>query len=220
MPAFVVSRYGVLDHWRAFLSPDSPAVRVFSMTPQGRSSPVPTSARSSRRRVLCSLPVLLSSQELDALKGKRRNPATGSYFCSDTRCVEGIYSPPQCLGRPCAVLFSSYFSKSLRVAGVGVRGGLVFTRRVLLSDESSFLMDHVCNMTLLVRVAWLGPHLDTEFVSANFNRSGGRSVLFYHFTPDVLVQPFDLTSVAFPSCADHVEVRPLARSLGLLRSLV
>lgn len=74
------------------------------------------------------------------------------------------------------------------------------------ADQSNFLIDHVTNSSLYVRIAWLGPNLNTEFVRSNLRYPGGRSILFYHYTPDVLLRPFDLTTVAFPSCADHIEV--------------
>ncbi|KAK7047733.1 hypothetical protein SK128_014579, partial [Halocaridina rubra] len=72
----------ILDHWRAFVYPESPALNIFSRT----------------------------QEELDALSGKMKNPETGEYYCQEADvCYKGMYTPRICEeGQKCAVLFASY----------------------------------------------------------------------------------------------------------------
>lgn len=67
--------------------------------------------------------------------------ATGEYYCREAFCQHGMYIPEQCHGqsqqRPpdCALLLAEY------------------------SDVTRFVKEHIDQMKLYVKVAWVGPNL-------------------------------------------------------------
>ncbi|XP_050730099.1 uncharacterized protein LOC127005358 isoform X3 [Eriocheir sinensis] len=130
-------------------------------------------------------------QELQTLSNKVRDPGTDEFYCPsdlkpELQCQGGIFSPPWCQSSSavCAVLFTS--RAELEIA--------------------TFLHQQILTMKAFVRVAYIGPHLDHNFLRANmmFPKYQGilRSVLVFHWWPSVLLQPFNFTSVSFQPCID------------------
>lgn len=156
----------ILEHWRSFITKDSPALRIFHRTPD----------------------------ELKTLSHKVRDPVTQEYYCPDdldeeVQCSGGIFSPPWCQATNaiCAVLFTSKPD----------------------SEIATFLHTQILEMKAYTRVAYIGPHLDHDFLKANLKLPGQgitRSVLVFHWWPSVLLQPFNFTSVSFPPCIDSSQV--------------
>ena len=68
------------------------------------------------------------------------------------------------------------------------------------TDITSSLFSIIQDMDLYVIVAWIGPNLNSSFIKENKKLSDGRSILFYHWWPDVISSQFNLTPVSFPEC--------------------
>lgn len=81
---------------------------------------------------------------------------------------------------------------------------------ILISDlnVTKFLRGQIESMKAFVRVAWIGPNLDHEFIRQNSHIQGtdARSVLIFHWWPSILLEQFDFISVAFPPCIDSTVV--------------
>ncbi|XP_068222673.1 uncharacterized protein [Palaemon carinicauda] len=152
MPQTIHHDASVLDHWRAFVDPNSTALTLFSRTPG----------------------------ELKAMSDKMKDPSTGEYYCQEEfGCKEGMYIPERCENNECAVLFASYADLNI----------------------TDFLKHQLGTMKAYVKVAWLGPNLNHEFIKSNTNLRN-RSVLIFHWWPSVLLEPFNFTSVGFAPCID------------------
>lgn len=78
---------------------------------------------------------------LPIVKKFMTNTNTGEYYCHEAFCQHGMYIPEQCHGqgqqRPpsCALLLAEY------------------------SDVTRFVKEHIDQMKLYVKVAWVGPNL-------------------------------------------------------------
>ncbi|KAK3852727.1 hypothetical protein Pcinc_040697 [Petrolisthes cinctipes] len=123
-------------------------------------------------------------EELAKLSNKMKDSITGEYYCGERLgCEKGMFRPPLCKqGNVCAVLFTSKADGNL----------------------TEFLHNQILSMKAYVQVAYIGPHLDHDFIRANINLPGShpRSVLIFHWWPSVLLEPFQFTSVSFPPCID------------------
>uniref|UniRef100_A0A1B6EJJ0 Gamma-aminobutyric acid type B receptor subunit 2 n=1 Tax=Cuerna arida TaxID=1464854 RepID=A0A1B6EJJ0_9HEMI len=107
--------------------------------------------------------------------------ADSSYFCNEEFCNNGIYTPQQCENQTCAVLLAGF------------------------TDSTEFVVLHIERLKLLVRVVWVGPHLDDLVNKLTILlASTTRSLVFLTFTPSVIVPPDDQSyaTVAFPPCDD------------------
>lgn len=78
---------------------------------------------------------------LPIVKNFTINPKTAKHYCQDVFCQDGMYVPEQCQAREqqrppnCALLLSGY------------------------PDETDFVKEHIDQMKLYVKVAWVGPNL-------------------------------------------------------------
>ncbi|XP_071549817.1 uncharacterized protein [Panulirus ornatus] len=157
LPAkLLTSHEFIVEHWRSFITSNSPALHLFSRTPQ----------------------------ELDLLSSKMIDPETGEYFCpANLGCEKGMYTPSRCKhNQECAVLFASYADLNV----------------------TKFLRGQIESMKAFVKVVWIGPNLDHEFIRHNSYLHGtdARSVLIFHWSPSILLEQFNFISVAFPPCID------------------
>uniref|UniRef100_A0A6A7G3L5 Gamma-aminobutyric acid type B receptor subunit 2 n=4 Tax=Hirondellea gigas TaxID=1518452 RepID=A0A6A7G3L5_9CRUS len=116
-----------------------------------------------------------TKDELASLSSLLRN-SSGQYYCQEDWCRDGIYTPPLCYTNKCALLFASYVATGW------------------------FLHTHIREQGLYVQVAFLGPHLNAELVNRYLELNDSRSILLYHWTPSVLLQQHEYSSVSFPDC--------------------
>lgn len=63
------------------------------------------------------------------------DPATKAHYCTEPFCHQGMYIPERCQEGSCALLLTSY------------------------PDITDFVKDHIDEMKLYVKVAWVGPNL-------------------------------------------------------------
>ncbi|CAL4076058.1 unnamed protein product [Meganyctiphanes norvegica] len=122
-----------------------------------------------------------SKQEMSELSRLTIDPKTGSYYCTEVDgCKRGIYEPKWCQGEVCAVLFSS------------------------TTDISFFLHKQIEDLKMYVKVVWIGPNLNKEFLDKIWSPSMlNHSALVFHWVPSILLQPYSTMSVSFPPCADN-----------------
>ncbi|XP_067121007.1 uncharacterized protein [Centruroides vittatus] len=105
---------------------------------------------------------------------------SNSYYCSYTKCENGIFSPPLCQNSnvTCATLLADYPESSYRV-----------------------LKDQIIQLKLFVNVAWVGPHLE-NIVRNRFHRN--EPTLFFYWKPSALISSKNFTHISFPSCRDNI----------------
>lgn len=72
---------------------------------------------------------------LENLRNFTVDPVTESHFCEEPFCERGMYIPQWCRGNPCALLLTSY------------------------TNVTDFVKDHIDEMELYVKVAWVGSNL-------------------------------------------------------------
>lgn len=72
---------------------------------------------------------------LDNIRNFTINPATKADYCQQSFCQDGLYIPEWCQGKPCALLLTSY------------------------GNITDFVKDHIDQLKLYVKVAWVGPNL-------------------------------------------------------------
>ncbi|XP_076336163.1 uncharacterized protein LOC143239183 [Tachypleus tridentatus] len=103
---------------------------------------------------------------------------TGKNFCDDDLCVDGVYFPTSCNDRntQCATLLADYPA----------------TTFMLLKEQ-------IERLHLLVRVVWVGPHLDQLVTTRTENH---KPTLFFNWKPNTLTSVDNYTDVAFPHCED------------------
>ncbi|KAJ8916169.1 hypothetical protein NQ315_016308 [Exocentrus adspersus] len=106
-----------------------------------------------------------------------RRQDTGDYVCSESLCKESMYVPEQCRNTTCATLLAPGF------------------------NVSSFLVDQIDEMKLLVKVLWLGDNLRivVEELSNLYALSrSNNSVVFFHWYPsEMVIDQRDFVSVLF-----------------------
>ncbi|PSN54801.1 hypothetical protein C0J52_02008 [Blattella germanica] len=103
----------------------------------------------------------------------------GRFYCEDSFCTEGVFSPVYC-NSTCAVLLTSH---------VG---------------DTNFVVKHILELRLFVMVVWVGPNLGWLVDSLTTRYlSSGRSLVFLSQEPSVVTLwgSDKFTSVTFPSCS-------------------
>ncbi|RZC34381.1 Pkinase Tyr, ANF receptor and/or Peripla BP 6 domain containing protein [Asbolus verrucosus] len=113
------------------------------------------------------------------------------YACTDDECTNGIYVPKQCeSGLSCALLLTSSF------------------------NSTKFVIDHINELNLFVKVVWLGKNLrqTVETLTEIYKSSSlNKSLLILHYTPsDLILREKNYISVIFPQC-EHLNS---TRSMG------
>ncbi|XP_046676612.1 receptor-type guanylate cyclase gcy-4-like [Homalodisca vitripennis] len=122
----------------------------------------------------------LTDSEMELVQTFSKDDDSG-YFCNEDFCNNGIYTPQQCERQTCAVLLAGF------------------------TDSTEFVVLHIERLKLLVRVVWVGPHLNNIVTTLTANlASTTRSLVFLTFTPSIIVPPDDqnYVTVAFPPCDD------------------
>ena len=92
-----------------------------------------------------------------------QDPETKKFYCEDSRCVKGIFTPKVCRDHRCAVLFASDFSKLI------ILNNLDNNLNVLITDTSRFAIDQIIAKSMFVQIVWLGPNLNKDFVKRNLD---------------------------------------------------
>ncbi|XP_032691676.1 uncharacterized protein LOC116854152 isoform X2 [Odontomachus brunneus] len=134
---------------------------------------------------------------LPIIKNFTINPKTSDHYCQDVFCQDGMYVPEQCQSselsaRPpsCALLLTGY------------------------PDETGFVKEHIDQMKLYVKVAWVGPHLrhltkylTKEYMQFTRNSSAStdnRSLVILHYSPSIVIpNEREFTTIDFPRCGTH-----------------
>ncbi|XP_017753016.1 PREDICTED: uncharacterized protein LOC108545751 [Eufriesea mexicana] len=122
---------------------------------------------------------------LENIRNFTVNQATESHFCDEPFCQRGMYIPERCRGNPCALLLTSY------------------------ANVTNFVKDHIDEMKLYVKVAWVGSNLKyvtetltKELLSRNSTASDvNSSLVFLHWTPSSLIpSEMNVSVIDFPRC--------------------
>ncbi|EFA03677.1 hypothetical protein TcasGA2_TC013779 [Tribolium castaneum] len=106
-----------------------------------------------------------------------------SYVCSEKFCKRGIYTPKHCEHTRCALLLTSKPS------------------------ITKFVVEHINELKLYVRVAWLGKNLRRAIQTlTKFYQNTQKSFLVLYYTPsDVILREREFISVVFPQC-DYLDL--------------
>ncbi|XP_047475227.1 atrial natriuretic peptide receptor 2-like isoform X2 [Penaeus chinensis] len=99
------------------------------------------------------------------------------YFCKHPNCTDGIFTPPICREGPCATLLVGDYN-----------------------DFSAFLVDQVMDQHLRVRVAWIGPNLNHQFL-CTFRSP--KPLMFFDWWPNQLSNLEEFMPVSFPPCSSY-----------------
>ncbi|EFN73169.1 Insulin-like peptide receptor [Camponotus floridanus] len=126
------------------------------------------------------------------IKNSTMNPDTRDYYCHEVFCKDGMYIPEQCQSQgqrwtpKCALLLAEY------------------------PDVTLFVKEHIDQMKLYVKVAWVGPNLryltknlTEEYIRSARNSSSieNRSLMILHYSPSsVIPNEKDFTTIYFPRC--------------------
>ncbi|EZA52311.1 Insulin receptor [Ooceraea biroi] len=128
---------------------------------------------------------------LPMVKNFTVDPKTWNYYCRESFCQHGMYIPEQCQGSQrapnCALLLAEY------------------------SDVTRFVKEHIDQMKLYVKVAWVGPnlrylskYLTREYMQLSRNSSTSienRSLVILHYSPSsVIPNEREFTTIDFPRC--------------------
>ncbi|KOC65570.1 Insulin-like peptide receptor [Habropoda laboriosa] len=123
---------------------------------------------------------------LGIVKNFTVDPVTKTHYCQESFCHRGMYIPERCQGKPCALLL---------------------TGDPIVTD---FVKDHIDQLNLYVKVAWVGPNLKylTETLSRELliglnstARAADRSLVIMHWTPSTVVpNERDFSTIEFPRC--------------------
>lgn len=99
---------------------------------------------------------------LPIIKNSTMNPDTRDYYCREVFCQHGMYIPEQCQSQgqqrtpKCALLLAEY------------------------PDVTLFVKEHIDQLKLYVKVAWVGPNL--RYLTKNLTREYMRSARNLSFT--------------------------------------
>ncbi|XP_069698476.1 uncharacterized protein [Periplaneta americana] len=141
-----------MDHWRIFA--DEKTAGIFSM----------------------------SDRDLSYVQAFARINSTDKYYCEESYCTTGLFTPSQCNGAPsCAVLLADH------------------------PGETGFVVPHILELQLYVQVVWVGPNLRwlTDTLTARYQREHrNQSLVLLCRVPSTVTVWGDpkFTSVAFPPC--------------------
>ena len=135
---------------------------------------------------------------LHRIRGFTKDPVTGEHYCREAFCNQGMYVPEHCQAlrhktQPCALLLTED------------------------PDHTDFVKDHIDQLKLYVKVAWVGPNLknlvkmiEKEYVQNGKNESdsGGlgatNSLVILHWTPSSVVpNEREFVSLEFPRCGSR-----------------
>ncbi|XP_021935929.1 receptor-type guanylate cyclase gcy-4-like isoform X2 [Zootermopsis nevadensis] len=139
-----------MDHWRIFA--DQSTACLFSM----------------------------SDKDLSYVQAFTRLNATNRFYCEESFCVTGLFTPAYC-NTSCAVLLAGH------------------------PDETSFVVQHILEMKLFVKVVWVGPNLKwlTDALMAHYmNEKANRSLVLLSRVPSTVTMwgSSKFVSVVFPPC--------------------
>ncbi|CAH1117481.1 unnamed protein product [Phaedon cochleariae] len=99
------------------------------------------------------------------------------YICNNsTLCRNSMYTPKQCRNQTCAVLLAPEF------------------------NSTSFLIDQIQETGLLIKVLWLGDHLQAviEHLKERYGSDNRRSLLFFYWYPsEIVLQEENYINVQF-----------------------
>ncbi|XP_077272002.1 uncharacterized protein LOC143902726 [Temnothorax americanus] len=135
---------------------------------------------------------------LQMVKNCMKNENMTEYYCHEAFCQDGMYIPERCRDRGqqrppnCALLLAAY------------------------PDETRFVKEHIDQMKLYVKVAWVGPNLgyltrkllETYQHALHARNSSAsienRSLVILHYTPS-RVNPSEryFTTIEFPRCESY-----------------
>lgn len=112
-----------------------------------------------------------------------KNAATGEYYCNSANhpsCRNGMFIPDHCNSKHCALLLAPYY------------------------EATSFVIQHIEEMNLYVKVAWLGPNLKNvtkELTRRYRERKSSKAIVILSWTPsDIILPENKFISVAFKRC--------------------
>ncbi|VEN45528.1 unnamed protein product, partial [Callosobruchus maculatus] len=120
-------------------------------------------------------PELLDSL-IESNRYNREHSENGNYICPPSHCLRGVYTPPQCQEKSCAMLLAPDF------------------------NSTSFLIDQIDETGLLVKVVWLGDKLKKTLkdLKIAYRNSPDRGIIFFHWHPsDIVLRQDDFISVQF-----------------------
>lgn len=102
----------------------------------------------------------------------------GKFVCSESFCKKGIYTPKQCENTRCALLLTSKLA------------------------TTKFVIDHINELKLYVRVVWLGENLRrTVETLTKLYQNTVKSLLILYYTPsELILREKNFISVIFPQC--------------------
>ncbi|XP_011630756.1 uncharacterized LOC105422894 isoform X1 [Pogonomyrmex barbatus] len=135
---------------------------------------------------------------------------TEEYYCREYFCQHGMYVPEQCHGqgqrRPpnCALLLAEY------------------------PDVTRFVKDHIDQLKLYVKVAWVGPNLRnlTKYLTKEYMQNAStftetRSLVILHYSPSsVISNEREFMTIDFPRCGTKKKTIGCAYESNRLTKLV
>lgn len=125
----------------------------------------------------CSKIFSLTPQENNLLIGNYTKTGDG-FYCNESFCTNGIFTPAVCENNNnCATLFAGDYKR-----------------------YTKFLVEQIKDQDLQVRVAWIGPNLNSNFVK-NFRKSN--SIMFFGWWPDSLSNLGGFIPISFQPCSDY-----------------
>lgn len=102
------------------------------------------------------------------------------YFCTNPLCNNGIYTPEQCVGKPCALLLAPNY------------------------EATNFVIQQINEMKFYVKVAWLGSNLKRvtrKLTQRYIDQKSNQALLILSWTPsDIILPESKYISVAFKRC--------------------
>lgn len=103
-----------------------------------------------------------------------------SYYCNETVCQDGMYVPKRCEGKNCALLLAPFY------------------------NVTKFVIEHVEEMKLYVKIVWLGPNLKyvtDRLIQSYIKSNSTQSLLVFGWTPSATISPeYNFIQVAFKRC--------------------
>lgn len=122
----------------------------------------------------------MSDRDLSYVQTFTRLNATDKFYCEEDFCTTGQFLPAHC-NTSCAVLLAGH------------------------PDDTSFVVQHILEMKLFVRVVWVGPNLkwlaDT-LTACYLNEKANRSLVLLSYVPSTITMwgNSKFMNVAFPPC--------------------
>ncbi|KAK3874047.1 hypothetical protein Pcinc_020983 [Petrolisthes cinctipes] len=139
--------------------------------------------RSFQRPKVTALFAFSPAEEDTLYQHLTRKTSGDGYYCEEAYCTRGVFTPELCRNRTyCATLLVGNHSK-----------------------YNEFLVEQVEESELLVKIAWVGPHLTPELL-CTFRKD--RPLMFFDWWPNSLSNLDSFMPISFASCLSSYSRHP------------